>query len=230
MPDLLNKIKELKGNITGAITGAVSDTAKFLTPDSLFQNTNRFAQALSKIKKTEPEEKPFVEASNSVIPGIDIGRAEQVIVGHEGRGEIDPVKAKNIDTGATGLSQITKPLFADWQKKHARDKEFAKTINFEDLQNNKGLQELVTKDSMEGVASEYSFGLPDWPTSTKKLKEYKNEIFKNFHHPIYWLAGQWVGGPNWVAKLDSLTAEGGKETVRDYIKKIGEQYFNKKNN
>jgi hypothetical protein len=61
---------------------------------------------------------------------------------------------------------------------------------------------------------------------TKKLKEYKAEILKDFNDPIYWMAGEWVAWPNWVAKLDNKTAPGAKETVRDYLKAVGKRYFN----
>ena len=52
MPNLLlDKIKELKSSITGAVTGAVSNTAEALNPSTLMQNATRFASALAKNKK-----------------------------------------------------------------------------------------------------------------------------------------------------------------------------------
>lgn len=158
---------------------------------------------------------------------INTPKAFQALSGHESRGIASkPESTINPSTGATGVTQLTLPMFQEWQNKYAKDKKFAQGIRFSQIKNNAQLQQRISNEAIEGINSKYSTGLSDWPTSTARLKKYKEEIHRDFNHPIYWLAGEWVAGPDWVSKLDNPTAYGAKETVRDYMKSVGERYFN----
>lgn len=145
--------------------------------------------------------------------------AVNALMQHESRGALAPSTTVNATSGATGASQIT-PIMLD-QYNHLTGSELV----VGDLSGNSDLQKNVTKTLVEYLASKYKNGLArDWPASTPRLKKFKAEIKSQFNAPIYGVAGEWIAGPNWVAKLDNPTAPGATETVRDYIKRVGDIY------
>ena len=200
-----------KGQI-GTLMGMAGVTSLGIMGDEAFQSL-----------KTNLSNKT-IEFSRPEKPEFDFSKASQALKGHESRGATSPESTVNPQTKATGSSQITSIAFEEWQRKYAKDKEFAKSVSFEQLKDNPELQNRVTDESVRGIYAKYNGVLEDWPTKTAKLKAYKEEILRDFNEPIYWLAGEWVAGPNWVAKLDNKTAEGAKETVRDYIRSVGDRF------
>lgn len=156
---------------------------------------------------------------------IDVNRVVEVLGAHESRGSISPTESIELTTGATGISQITPIMIEQYNQKTGNN------VTQEQLANDPQLQTEMTRVLIEDILSKYEGGLDeDWPTHTKKLTAYKKEIKNKFNEPIYWIAGEWVAGPNWVAKLDAKTAPGAKETVRDYIQRVGDLYKGRESN
>lgn len=150
--------------------------------------------------------------------------AVESLMGHESRGTDAPLTTVAAGTGATGSSQIT-PIMIDQYNKLTGEE-----LSTESLLGNETLQKDVTKALVDYLIGKYDKGLDeDWPTKTPRLKRYKEEIKSKFTEPIHWIAGEWVAGPNWVAKLDNPTAPGATETVRDYIQKVGDLYKGRTN-
>lgn len=154
------------------------------------------------------------------------GKILEAISAHESRGAVSPSSTVNEDTGAIGSSQITMSMFREWQRKFAKDKKKAQATKFSSLKDNPELQKQIGEEAVAGILEKYSKGLDDWKANTPKLEKYKKEINRDFNSPIYWVAGEWIAGPNWVMKLDNKTALGGKETVRDYLRSVGSRFQN----
>lgn len=207
--------------------------------DSEFQNFRQKSASFSDVQgSNQPETKPlgvvpegqfpqFIQQQTQVqpkIPQLNTANVLTALSGHESRGAMNPQATQNPITKATGITQITPIMFQEWQNKFAKDKKLARSVSFRSLNNNPELQTTISNDSIEGILNKYSTGLDDWKTSTKKLQSYKEEIRRDFNEPIYWIAGEWIAGPNWVAKLDNPTAPGAKETVRDYVRSIGDRF------
>lgn len=182
---------------------------------------------MASIGQAVNQEEPYLKSSQSQNL-LDIDKAFDALTGHESRGTGKPEVTVADVTKATGISQITPVAFKEWQNKYTTDKEFAKSVSFDDLVGDALLQERITRELINGISSKHGNILGDWSTSTTKLKKYKEEINKDFNHPIYWLAGEWIAGPDWVSKLDNKTATGSKETVRDYMVRVGDLYFGQK--
>ena len=161
-------------------------------------------------------------SANQNINSLDTNRATDVLIGHESRGETAPVASVS-SAGAIGVSQITPIMITRYNKLTNSN------VTPERLGSDEQLQRQMTSTLVGDIMKSYSEGLQkDWPTGTDKLRKFKQEIQTQFNEPIYWLAGEWVAGPNWVSKLDNPTAPGATETVRDYITRVGELY--KQNN
>lgn len=150
---------------------------------------------------------------------INVARAVDSLVSHESRGAVNPAETASKSAGAIGISQIT-PIMVDRYNQITNG-----DLTSETLSGNARLQRVVTEVLVGDIMNRYKNGLDtNWPTSNPQLQKYKQEIMTNFTQPIHWLAGEWVAGPNWVAKLDSPTAPGARETVRDYINRVAEIY------
>ena len=155
---------------------------------------------------------------------LDTERVYTALSGHESRGAEIPGDTIATDTGATGTTQITPIMVTQYNQITGGN------VAPEQLVGNEQLQKEMTGVLVNDIMTKYDGGLDeDWPTHTKKLTEYKKEIKSKFNEPIYWLAGEWVAGPNWVSKLDSPTAKGATETVRDYIQRVADIYNNQTN-
>lgn len=163
-----------------------------------------------------------VEVNNAQagqVEPLDVDKASNALIGHESRGSSFPADTTVKSTGATGISQITPVMINQYNQLTGN------SLTKDELLSDPNLQMEVTKTLVSDIMTRYEDGLDeDWPTHSKKLTAYKKEIKSKFNEPIYWLAGEWVAGPNWVAKLDSKTAPGAKETVRDYIQKVAQIY------
>ena len=156
---------------------------------------------------------------------LDIDRVYNAFSGHESRGAEFPSETVAYGTGATGTTQITPIMVREYNQITG------KNVTPEELSGNEQLQKEMTGVLVNDIMTKYEDGLDeDWPTHTKKLTAYKKEIKSKFNEPIYWAAGEWVAGPNWVSKLDAKTAPGAAETVRDYIQRIGDIYNGRTNN
>lgn len=165
------------------------------------------------------------EALPATTPSLDINKAVEALGVHESRGATMPNETVAAETGATGMSQITPLMINHYNQLTGNN------ITPEQLIGNDQLQKDMTTTLVNDIMTKYKDGLEnDWPTHTKKLTEYKQEIKSKFNEPIYWLAGEWVAGPNWVAKLDSPTAKNAKETVKDYIQRVGDIYHSQVEN
>ena len=162
-----------------------------------------------------------VNNKDQVTPSepLDIERAVDVLSTHESRGAEIPGETTAAGTGATGVSQITPIMINQYNQLTGGN------VTPEQLFGNEQLQREMTNVLIGDILTKYENGLDDdWPTHTKKLTAYKKEIKSKFNEPIYWVAGEWVAGPNWVSKLDNKTAAGATETVRDYITRVGDLY------
>ena|SRR3990167_23859 len=207
------KISHMGGRLPDFLRGMVTE-AKDMAKKVLSGGTNTIeidnTQKIDQIKPSEP---------------LDIERVYTALNGHESRGAESPSETVASSTGATGTTQITPVMIKQYNEITGSN------VTQEQLIGNEQLQKDMTGVLVNDIMTKYESGLDeDWPTHTKKLTAYKKEIKSKFNEPIYWLAGEWVGGPNWVAKLDAKTAPGSTETVRDYITRIGELYKNQTDN
>lgn len=165
-----------------------------------------------------------IDVSRPLPTQLDTSRAVDALIGHESRGALEPSTSIATETGATGVSQITPLMLDHYNKLTGSD------ISDQDFIGDEQLQREVTSVLVNDIIKKYKTGLEDYPTKTQKLKDFKQEIKTNFNEPIYWAAGEWIAGPNWVAKLDKPTASGATETVRDYIQKVGDLYNGRNGN
>lgn len=164
------------------------------------------------------------QASTGAPAPLNTDVAVNSLIGHESRGTLTPSTTINPGSGATGGSQITPVMMDQYNKLTGHD------LSTQDIVGNDALQRTVTSTLVDYLIGKYKNGLSDWPVKTPKLQNYKDEIKRDFNQPIYWVAGEWIAGPNWVAKLDKPTAPGATETVRDYIKRVGEMYNSQNTN